>query len=40
MGGLFLLDEINNETMIQEVVSPDGQQTARVFFRGVGAYTS
>jgi hypothetical protein len=26
--------------MIQEVVSPDGQQTARVFFRGVGAYTS
>ena len=38
LGGLFMLVEIQNETVIQETVSPNGLETASVYFRGVGAY--
>ena len=39
LGLLFMIDEIGGEVMIQEAVSPDRTRTARVYFRGVGAYS-
>ncbi len=39
LGALFRASEISHETLIQRAVSPDGMQTAYVYFRGVGAYS-
>lgn len=39
LGTLFMIDEIAHEKQIQHESSPDGSQTAYVYFRGVGAYS-
>lgn len=39
LGALFMMSEISDEVQIQQAVSPDGTQSAYVYFRGVGAYS-
>ncbi|MDY7040002.1 MAG: hypothetical protein SVX38_03985 [Chloroflexota bacterium] len=40
LGFIFAMDEMANETRIQQAVSPNGFWIAEVYFRGVGAYDS
>jgi hypothetical protein len=39
LGLLFAIDELANERLIQQDVSPDGSKVAEVYFRPVGAYS-